>query len=450
MYYDNVTPANNGEALRNILIRDLSIANRAQMGALVLEGDYYYLIGLSWGEYGVYAQRAASVDAEYITMFRCHCEGYGGGYVGTEFPNISLGTSGGGVIGWGITDNGSSGNNGMMYQCSFEKAIPTYPANPSGEFKDININCKYSSFVSNVFYNSGGSQLGNGWNTYGITWEDNDMHRDRDFTSGGIESPGADYGSGEAMLGFKKVNLTASSSSADMIRVWGNRISGARLVSAGLDPGGPDTGFVFVMSAVYNRNFIDFRWNIIEDSKSAVFRLVSPGTGTTGSLSVVRNIGYNIRGPSTNYSGWFHNRYDKTEMYLNTIKDCTSTYTYTFYTVDDIDVFDGIGNLNINTSLISSSEKLIGTSEIGYNVWADSTGTVNIGYGGDVTTTEALLADMGDFKYKWYKWYASPESRTIPGIVPTSASLASILTITPLTGDDQVGTKTGTGVDDLF
>jgi hypothetical protein len=101
-----------------------------------------------------------------------------------------------------------------------------------------------------------------------------------------------------------------------------------------------------------------------------------------------------------------------------------------------------------------------GNCNVGYNVWADVNQSYFLNYPVGVETTQANLLVMGDFTYRCNKLrvptnptIANGGLRMIPGIVPTSSSLASILTLVPTTGgaeSTQLGSKAGYGIDDVY
>lgn len=110
-----------------------------------------------------------------------------------------------------------------------------------------------------------------------------------------------------------------------------------------------------------------------------------------------------------------------------------------------------MGGLYIDVSGWSSTNKLGSNCWVGYNCYAGTFGTpFNQHYGNDQTFAGSGWNDtlkLGDFKYE-RRMLTAAEDRTIPGIVPTSSTPLNARTLVPLTGSNQIGSRTGIGVDD--
>jgi len=114
-----------------------------------------------------------------------------------------------------------------------------------------------------------------------------------------------------------------------------------------------------------------------------------------------------------------------------------------------IDDHDAMGNMYINTgNFASASQMQAATCKYGFNVFADADDTFNLNYGGDIITTEAAL-NMGDFRYTKFK-LTNPTIATIVGVVPTSSTPLNVRTLVPMSGPDQIGSRVGIGLDDVF
>jgi hypothetical protein len=476
MAYDSVTSGNNGEALRTYAPWDANFADRAVCGQFsVSNSEYIYFVGLSWGQYGVEANdMITSFDVDYLTFYRCHVEGWGGGWENTNANNPTLdpppfpkliangGTLKSATVGGCFTYGYSAGigNNAMVYQCNFERSIPTN----GGEVKCIDFGKgDENKIVSCSFIDSGTVvQIGLSGQTRGVVVEDCDCHKTKFYNIDGIENPNGIYGANEGYVGFKSFNVTDTAVAQHAGRFYGNRFSGSRPTCPAFDTTATSAANYFLDSAgtaagngLFPKHRRDFRWNIFEDSHRMPFILTfGDNEGLNKRDSIVRNINYNAAGNSNGNSGFAYTN-GGCEMALNTdYNNQALTFSMSFWNAAnptrDIQYTEIVGNLFMDIlSPISSEAYLAGSGNcnVGYNVWADVNQSYTLNWPVGTETTQAGLGTMGDFTYVRFK-LTNPTNRTIPDIVPTTSSIAGLRTIVPTTGI--LGVNANVGIDDVF
>jgi len=431
VYWDDVTPGN----VQDIKPWNLSAGDRVQMPKITYSGaNWHYTVGLSWGSVAsAYSTVMARLSggAGDCTFYRCHKENTG--------TTISL------------IFNVSGGDNHALYQCAFLDADvnasnSTEIAVHSGIGHRI-ISCEGRDNATFL-------EISNVWGEKDLVLEDCDVYKEQRYDVDGNKDAGGIYVSGEALVGFKLVNGAGTDIA---IRFYGNRFWGTRQTSPALSS--VNSGFPLGGSNTADaKAYIDMRWNVFQDNTRNATRLIDGGQlSATHNFSYVRNIIGDFpeetgQGSAINYV--LIMGYDKTEFYLNTVTnaaDAEGLISHFRFNPPNED-FDSIGNFFQDTAGIAQDGNdaalLARGYKVGYNCWVNAAATYNFVYGNDITPTKASL-NMGDFTYKRKK-LTGPENSTIAGIVPTSSTPSSFTTLVPTSGGDQIGSRTGIGVDDVF
>jgi len=340
----------------------------------------------------------------------------------------------------------------FRYGCKFEKEHDQILCQGGNNHRIVS--CEFSDG------NNASIQLGAAWGGYGAVIEDCDFYKRRwsvtANTSSGVATldPNGDYTNGDASCGVK---LTGTSASPDTtVRLWGCRFYNNAPGSYALDDN-PTSGNGWVASSPGAAAKVDIRWNIFYnfDNQVAINLLEGSTLGNTGEThSIVRNIIANINNADRALSINF----DDSEMYLNTITEvstCANVMNNYVFPNHDFDNFDMMGNFirNAQTSgnmFNSITSSRVTSEQIGYNAYVGTYGTIyNAVYGNDYTNTSTSAMNMGDFKYYRNK-LTSPVLVTISDIVPTSSTPAGFTGLVPTSGANQIGSRAGCGIDDVY
>ena len=434
VYWDDGTPSN----VQDIKPWSLSAGNRVQMPKINYSGaDWHYIVGLSWGnvvsDYSNAMARLLDGTSD-CTFYRCHKENTG--------TTISL------------IFNVSGGNNHTIFECAFLDADVT--ASNSTEIA-VHAGTGHRIISCEGRDNATFLEISNVWGEKDFVLEDCDIYKEQRYDIDGNKDDEGIYVSGEALVGFKLVNGAGTDTA---LRFYGNRFWGTRQTSPALSS--VTSGYPLGSSNTGDEKaYVDMRWNVFQDNTRNATRLIDGGhLSGTHNFSYVRNIIGDFpeelgQGSSINYVLILS--YDKTEMYLNTVTnaaDAEGLISHWRFNPPNED-FDSMGNFFQDTAGIAQDGTdavlLARGYKVGYNCWVNAAATYNFVYGNDITPTKASL-NMGDFTYKRKK-LTGPENSTIADIVPTSSTPSSFTTLVPITGgsgNDQIGSRTGIGVDDIF
>lgn len=270
-----------------------------------------------------------------------------------------------------------------------------------------------------------------------INWviEDNDHYNTVFYDGSGNTNASGDYHAGEGFVDFKRVNAG---------KIYGNRAWAQRKTDE-VAQGTGGSGAPIRGSLTSLKQDIDIRWNVFEDiTDSGIDIRVGDENGSTN-FSGVRN----IIADETGADSWpLYIPFESSEWYLNTISNNGGSVVVYFRTTD-ITVHDFMGNFLQDVGAFSSTSLLTTTStRVGYNAYAGTYTTFNKEYTLGEENTIANM-NMGDFTYTRKK-LTGPETSTITGIVPTTSTPSAVRTLVPMSGGDQIGSRSGIGVDDVF
>jgi hypothetical protein len=286
--------------------------------------------------------------------------------------------------------------------------------------------------------------------------EDCDIYWVKYTDGAGNYDVNGEYQGGEGAIDVKNCNPDTTSS----FKAYGNRIWGFRDLDDVLHPSSGSSPPLSKSNGTADAYNIDYRWNIMMDCWDGVMDLRDYDT-INQNHSIVRNIIYGCKTGSD--KPVFYVPCENTEVYLNTTSACLGSFSIDSYWFNnntggtndssDMDTFDCMGNFIHDAGRVLN-ESLWGTNwKYGYNAYAGTYELSNQGYAAsDYEAVSKAALNMGDFTFIRKK-LTGPEEYTIPGIVPTTSTPSAFRTLVPTTGgtgNDQIGSRTGIGVDDLF
>ena len=427
LYWDDITPAN----VIGIAPWNQAQGDRVNMPRITFDSaDYTWLIGLSWGKIGSQLMKCALFQgtSSHNIHYRCNME------------NSTAHC-------WNV--NSENCDNNIAFVCvNHDHTNGTGDIHCFIENKGTNtkiISCEGWDYLGDFL------QIGNGVNNGGVL-EDCDIYRKTFYDGNGNVDPNGNFTAGEGAADFKNLNTDTTS----RFKMYGNRIWDMRKRDPIKHPAGASGAAAAFSNNSVAKYGLDCRWNVIFDCYDTGIKL-SGGDLTGGFHSVVRNILSNIRANDNSRPVLYLNQ-KTTEEYLNTVVDClASTALLNYFRSDatDIDVHDSMGNFYQDTTGVEN-QSFWGTNfKRGYNAYAGTYTLSNKSYGNDFEAVSKAALNMGDFTFRRKKLtIPNPTIENgglvvIPGIVPTSNTPSGFLTLVPTAGNDQIGTRTGIGVDDV-
>ncbi|MEE9551921.1 MAG: hypothetical protein V3V89_02645 [Gammaproteobacteria bacterium] len=439
LYYD---PGNPSQDIRLLSPWNQVQGDRANMPRIVGDtANFTQFVGLSWGIIGSQTMRCWLADGTSSNNlhYRCNMEN-GKAHVWTNRNS-------------GCDDN-------IAFEC----------VNHDHIFGTGDIHC-YNTLngdSNRVVSGEGWDYLGDYYHIEGggsnnCVLEDNDIYRLTHYDGNGNVDVNGNYGGGEGGFDGKNMNPDFTST----CKIYGNRISGMRLVDPIIHPAG-GTGAPIAFSndppTLFEHFGMDARWNVLFDSTDGAIICNSyrDGTGPNdGNHSVVRNIIYDIRSQNANRPVLYMNN-DKFEVYLNSIHNTQggSNLNLLFNFRNDATKInhDLLGNSFQDTGAFFNQAFWDTPFTIGYNAYSGTftEAEKNFTSSNYLAPSKAAL-NMGDMTLRVRK-LTIPDNPTIengglvviPGVVPTSSTPSEFRTLTPTSGGDQIGNKTDQGVDDVF
>ncbi len=421
IYWDEATPSN---------VQDIKPWNQAQVDRVNMPfithdvGAYTHWVGLSWGIISSQQMRMAILESgsNNNLWYRCNCENA----VSHAWMNRA--------------------NDNTVYQCvSHDHTAGTSDihcfVHLGGDTPKV-ISCEGWDYMGDFFHIE---QAG----TDGAIIEDCDIYRKTFYDGNGNIDPNGNYGKGEGAIDCKNLNPSQSST----FKVYGNRIWAMRVLDPTTQPGGGSGAVIrFSPPTNFTKDLMDCRWNVIFDCSDTGINLKSISLSASDNHSVVRNILYDIR-TNDSQDSVFNMPQQTTEVYLNTVANClSSTFLHRYFRSDssDVEVHDCMGNFYQDVTTVTD-QSLWGTTnfKFGYNAWAGTYTKATKQYASDYEAPSKAALNMGDFTFKRKKM-TGVENHTIPGIVPTTSTPSAFRTLVPTSGGDQIGSRSGIGVDDTF
>jgi len=424
IYWDDITPSN----VQDIKPWKLLQADRVQMPKIDHNsGSHTWFTGLSWGIVGTQQMRCAEI-------------------LGTSSNNLYYRCSMENGKAHEVIINSANADDNMFFECvSHDHILGTVDIHCFSFLQGDNnriVTCEGWDYLGDFL------QLENG-GPNGCFAEDCDIYRETFYDGAGVEDPDGDFGAGEGAFDFKNLNPAETTP----CKTYGNRIWGMRRVDTVKHPaGGSGSPFQFSNAAV-EKHLLDARWNIIFDSTDGAFDFANINEAAAdGKHSIVRNIVSDIRtGADEVLSMPDH----ACEFYLNTVRDTlTAAALWNFARTDeDITPHDSMGNFYSDVGAINNQVRWGVNFKFGYNAWGGTFTKATAGYASDYENAAVPGRGspwfMGDMTFIRKKM-TGPELHTIPFIVPTTSTPSAFRTLVPISGGDQIGSRTGIGVDDLF
>ena len=423
IYWDDATPGN----VQDIKPWNQAYVDRVQVPRIVhSNASYTWWVGLSFGD----------LDTPKLGT----CASFTNGSSNNQHYRCNM--ENGTIHVWNCV--GSSGDNNRAYQCvNGQHQTGTGDVHSfvvQGGSGHRIISCEGWDILGDFFQvESGGAD--------DCVVEDCDIYRETFYDgNGNIDINGA-FGKGEGGIDCKKLNPDATST----LKAYGNRIWGMRPRDPIAHPGGGNGQPLSFAVPSINKRGLDARWNVFFDCTEGAFDLRNMIPGTNKDHSIVRNIIADIK--TTSDKPVFYLPMDTTEVYLNTVTDCLSgaaTLWYNFRSdTSDIDVHDTMGNFFQDTGTFLNQGQWGTSWKWGYNAYAGTYTTESKTYPIGYEAASKAALNMGNFTFKRKKM-TGPENFTINGIVPTTSTPTAFKTLVPTSGGDQIGSRTGIGVDDLF